>query len=95
MPEVEMKKSLTVKLKPELLNRFNAAVKRQGLKNQFVVEQLVTEYVKKIDNPAFTTDDDGFYDEANIRWLECSLEHSKQGKVIVKTMEELEKMANE
>ena len=39
--------------------------------------------------------DDGFYDEANIRWLERSLEHAKQGKVIVKTMEELEKMADE
>jgi len=94
MPEVETKKSLTVKLRPELLNRFNAAVKRQGLKNQFVVEQLVTEYVTKIDNAA-TTYDDGFYDEANIRRLERSLEHAKQGKVIVKTMEELERMADE
>ena len=83
-----------MKLRPELLNRFNAAVKRQGLKNQFVVEQLVTEYVKKIDN-ADTAYDDGFYDEANIRWLERSLEHAKQGKVIVKTMEELERMADE
>jgi metal-responsive CopG/Arc/MetJ family transcriptional regulator len=46
MPEDE-RKSLTVKLKPDLLNRFNATVKRQGLKNQFVVEQLVIEYLKK------------------------------------------------
>ena len=95
MPEVETKKSLTVKLRAELLYRFNAAVKRQGLKNQFVVEQLVTEYVKKTDNAASAAYDDGFYDEANIRWLERSLEHAKQGKVIVKTMEELERMADE
>ena len=97
MPEVEAKKSLTVKLRPELLNRFNAAVKRQGLKNQFVVEQLVAEYVKKIDNAvsAAAACDDGFYDEANIRWLERSLEHAKQGRVIIKTMEELERMADE
>jgi metal-responsive CopG/Arc/MetJ family transcriptional regulator len=47
MAEPEARKSLTVKLKTELLNRFNAVVKRQGLKNQFVVEQLVTEYVEK------------------------------------------------
>ena len=40
-------------------------------------------------------DDDGFYDPANIRWLERSLEQAKQGKVIVKTMEELERMADE
>ena len=95
MPEIKEKKSLTVKIKPELLNRFNAAVKRQGLKNQFVVEQLVTEYVKKIDKAASTANDDGFYDEANIRRLERSLEHAKQGKIIVKTMEELERMADE
>ena len=95
MPEIETRKSLTVKLRPELLNRFNAAVKRQGLKNQFVVEQLVAEYVMKIDNPASTAEDDGFYDEANIRRLERSLEHAKQGKVIIKTMEELERMADE
>ena len=50
MPEVEVRKSLTVKLKTDLLNRFNAAVKIQGLKNQFVIEQLVTEYVEKIAN---------------------------------------------
>jgi metal-responsive CopG/Arc/MetJ family transcriptional regulator len=47
MVESKMRKSLTVKLKTELLNRFNAVVKRQGLKNQFIVEQLVTEYVEK------------------------------------------------
>ena len=65
MPEAGIRKSLTVKLNPELLNRFNAAVKMQGLKNQFVVEQLITEYVKKIDNPAFISDDNCFHDSAN------------------------------
>jgi metal-responsive CopG/Arc/MetJ family transcriptional regulator len=50
MIELGERKSLTVKLETELLNRFNAAVKRQGLKNQFVVEQLVTEYVEKAEH---------------------------------------------
>ena len=39
--------------------------------------------------------DDGFYDPANTRWLENSLEQAKKGKIIVKTMEELERMADE
>jgi hypothetical protein len=39
--------------------------------------------------------DDGFYDPANIRRLEHSLEQAKQGKIVVKTIEELECMANE
>ena len=40
-------------------------------------------------------DDDGFYDEANVRWIKGSIEQLKQGKVVVKTIEELERMANE
>jgi hypothetical protein len=40
-------------------------------------------------------DDDGFYDPANIQWLEHSLEQARQGKTVTKTIEELERMANE
>ena len=40
-------------------------------------------------------DDDGFYDEANVRWIKGSIEQLKQGKVVVKTIEELEMMGNE
>ena len=39
--------------------------------------------------------DDGFYDPANIRRLEHSLEQARQGKTVTKTLEELERMANE
>ena len=39
--------------------------------------------------------DDKFYDEANIRWLQGSIDQLKQGKVVVKTIEELERMADE
>lgn len=41
------RKSLTVKIKVDLLNRFNAAVKRKGLKNQYVVEQMIIDYLAK------------------------------------------------
>jgi hypothetical protein len=40
-------------------------------------------------------DDDGFYDEANVRWIKGSIEQLNQGKVVVKTIEELERMADE
>ena len=39
--------------------------------------------------------DDGFYNPANLRRLDHSIEQLKQGKVVVKTIEELEKMADE
>ena len=40
-------------------------------------------------------DDDGFYDEANVHWIKGSIEQLKQGKIVVKTLEELERMADE
>ena len=36
---------------------------------------------------------DPFYSEANMRWLEESDRQLREGRVIVKTMEELEAMA--
>jgi len=39
--------------------------------------------------------DDGFYDETNVRWIKGSIEQLNQGKIIVKTIEELERMADE
>lgn len=38
---------------------------------------------------------DPFYSERNIAYLKQSLENANQGKVIAKTMEELEAMENE
>jgi DNA-damage-inducible protein J len=39
--------------------------------------------------------DDPFYSEANVKWIMQSIQHAKEGKYIVKTIEELERMANE
>jgi len=90
----ELREILTVKLKPDLLNRFNAAVKRRGSKNQLVVEQLVTEYVNKNEPQAANNDDDDFYNEANVRWIKGSIAQMEQGKTVTKTIEELEKIAD-
>ncbi|MDR1915940.1 MAG: hypothetical protein LBQ58_05140 [Synergistaceae bacterium] len=47
--EEKIKKSLTVKLDVDLLNEFNAAVKRQGKTNQFVVEEIIRKYLGDIE----------------------------------------------
>ena len=48
---------------------------------------------KAVDN--MKKDDDGFYSEENMRAIERSLKQLKDGKVVIKTMEELEQMAAE
>jgi DNA-damage-inducible protein J len=41
-----------------------------------------------------TAEPDPFYSPVNMKWLEQSIGQGKQGRYIVKTMEELEQMAN-
>ena len=43
----------------------------------------------------FEVSADPFYSEKNLKWLEESQREIEEGKVVVKTMEELEAMANE
>jgi DNA-damage-inducible protein J len=38
--------------------------------------------------------DDPFYSEENMKWLMESIQQAKEGKIIVKTLEELEAMTN-
>ena len=64
-----------------------------ALPNNSVVAML--DFIRSLQPNAGTDNDDGFYDEANIRWLKSSIEQLEQGKVVVKTIEELERMADE
>ena len=43
----------------------------------------------------FEVSADLFYSEKNLKWLEESQREIEEGKVVVKTMEELEAMANQ
>jgi len=40
-------------------------------------------------------DDDGFYNPVNLRRLDHSIEQLRQGKVVVKTIDELERTSDE
>ncbi len=42
-----------------------------------------------------TTKEDMFYSKENVDWIKESLEQSKKGQVVEKTIEELERFANE
>lgn len=77
------------------------ALRIAALKNKMTVQDVLFEAAKRYisehgDNIGESDDnDDDFYNPANIRRLEHSLEHAMQGKIVIKTMEELERMADE
>ena len=63
------------------------------------ISTLFNVFAKKVINenkiPFNIEYEDPFYNEANIKWINESIEQSKQGKFIVRNIEELEKMENE
>ena len=52
-------------------------------------------YSRKAVKPMRQDNDDGFYSEENMRAIRRSLKQLEEGKVVIKTMEELEQMAAE
>lgn len=63
------------------------------------ISTLFNVFAKKVINenkiPFNIEYEDPFYNESNIKWINESIEQSKQGHFIVKSIEELEKMENE
>ena len=63
------------------------------------ISTLFNVFAKKVINenkiPFAIEYEDPFYSESNVKWLKESIEQANKGNFIVKTMDELEKMANE
>ena len=65
-----------------------------GLTITTAVTILAKKITREKRNP-FEVSIDPFYSESNLAALDHSIQHLKEGKVVIKTMEELEVMANE
>lgn len=62
------------------------------------ISSLFTIFAKRVAREhkiPFEIENDPFYSEENMNWIRESVKQIAEGKVVVKTMEELEKMANE
>ena len=52
-------------------------------------------FLKSLQSNTMNDDDDGFYNPANLRRLDHSIAQLRQGKVVVKTIDELERTPDE
>jgi len=52
-------------------------------------------FLKSLQSNTMNDNDDGFYNPANLRRLDHSIEQLRQGKVVVKTIDELERTPDE
>lgn len=70
------------------------ALKAMGMNLSTAITIFLTKVGREQRIP-FEINADPFYSESNIKYLKESIRQLEEGKVVTKTMEELEQMANE
>ncbi len=86
--------NLTCRVTKEDKNSFERFCDNTGLNVSSALNLFVKTVIRENKIP-FEIEADPFYSESNIRRLEESIAQFKAGKVVEKTIEELEAMANE
>lgn len=84
--------TLTVRMDPELKERFNSVCNDLGLSMSTAVTLLAKKMTREYRLP-FEVSMDPFYSESNMKALDESIQQLKEGKVHTFTWEEFEEMA--
>jgi len=90
-----MTETLTVRMDHDTKKGFEAACNALGISMGTVVNMLAKNMARSYQIPAELCRVDRFYSESNMKALKNSIQQEKEGKMVYKTMEELEAMANE
>lgn len=85
--------SVSVQMDRDLKERAEAVFQDMGLSMTSAVNLFIRQTLLQGKIP-FSIYADPFYSESNMKALQESVQEAKEGKVIVKTMEELERMAD-
>lgn len=88
-----MTKTISVRMDEKVKKEFETWCKSVGMNVSTAMNLFAKEVLRKRRLP-FMVSDDPFYDEENMKHLEKSIKSLNEGKVVVKTMKELEEMAN-
>ncbi len=86
--------TINVRVDEELKKQFDEFCNETGLTISSAINLFITKVVKERQIP-FAITADPFYSSSNMKYMENSIEQLKEGKVVVKTMEELQAMEDE
>jgi len=86
---------VNIRIDDELKKKGEELFNELGMSFSTAVSIFVSQAVRQGGIPFEITTKDDFYNPVNIRHLKHSIKQMKRGNVVVKTMDELEKMANE
>ena len=86
--------NVNIRMEKDVKDKLNEFCKEVGMN----MSTLFNVFAKKVirDNKVpFNIDVDPFYSEENMKWIKESIKQLDEGKVVKKTIEELERMENE
>ena len=86
--------NINIRMDKKLKDDLNAFCKEVGM-NMSTLFNVFAKRVVKEQKVPFVIEGDHFYSEENMEFLKKSIQQLKEGKVVVKTIEELERMTNE
>lgn len=84
---------VSVRMDENLKQDFDSICQELGLSMSTAVTMLAKKMTREKRLP-FEVSIDPFYSDTNMKALQESIEQGRQGKVVVKTMDELERLAN-
>jgi DNA-damage-inducible protein J len=85
--------TLSVRMDENIKRRFDAFCADAGMNASVAVNMFVRAVIREKKIPFDVVgNDDPFYGEKNLAWLDESFSQMEDGRVVVKTMEELEAM---
>ena len=85
--------NVNIQMDPDLKERAEVIFQDMGLNMSSAINLFVRQTLLQGKIP-FAIYADPFYSESNMKALRESVQQAKEGKIVVKTMEELERMAD-
>ena len=86
--------TLSVRMDADVKGQLDALCEDVGMTTSTAVNMFARAFIREQKLPFEVVASDPFFSESNMKHLNSSIRQLNEGKVVVKTMEELEEMAN-
>ena len=86
--------TLSIWMDTELKNQLDALCADVGMTTSTAINMFARAFVRERRLPFDVVASDSFYSETNMAHLQKSIQQLEEGRIITKTMDELESMAN-
>ena len=86
--------TLSVRMDADVKSQLDALCADVGMTTSTAINLFAKAFIRERKLPFEIVASDSFFSESNMRHLQRSIKQLEEGRVIVKTMDELEEMAN-